>query len=104
MSKKIYDEDINMLVPWFLMASYAYYKLGVNIMPDSEFDRIARNLKKHWDNVDHMHKHLITKEMLSTQSGYSIEYTTMIKHATMIYIESLTARQYKKFQTHVKQK
>jgi len=103
MSKKIYDEDLNMLVPWFLMASYAYYRLGVNIMKDSEFDRIANNLKHNWEEVDHMHKHLITLEMLSTSSGYSIKYTNMIKHATLIYIDSLTARQYNKFQKHVKQ-
>jgi len=92
-----YDDNKDMLIPWFLMASYAYYELGMNIMPDSEFDRIARELDKHWDDVEHMHKQLITKEMLVTSSGYSIEYTNMIKHATMSYIHSLTARQVYKF-------
>ena len=92
-----YDKDKDMLVPWFLMASYAYYDLGRLIMTDSEFDNISRELEKHWDDVEHMHKHLITKEMLVTSSGYSIEYTNMIKHATHDYINSLTQRQIKKF-------
>tara|TARA_A100001515_G_scaffold113859_1_gene95205 strand:+ start:2708 stop:3019 length:312 start_codon:yes stop_codon:yes gene_type:complete len=97
MTLKVYDTNKDMLVPWFLMASYAYYELGIHIMPDAEFDRIAIELNNHWDDVDHMHKHLITKEMLATSSGYSIEYTNMIKYATQDYIKSLTKNQIRKF-------
>ncbi len=104
MSKMPYDTDKNMLVPWFLMASYAYYELGIHIMPDSEFDNIAIKLEKHWGDVEHMHKHLITKEMLATSSGYSIKYTNMIKYATRAYMRTFTKKQMKKFSTCKKAK
>ena len=104
MSKMPYDVDKNMLVPWFLMASYAYYELGLHIMSDAEFDSIAIALDKHWDDVEHMHKHLITKDMLATSSGYSIAYTNMIKYATRDYIGSLTRKQMKKFSSCKKRK
>jgi hypothetical protein len=33
--------------------------------------------------VEHMHKHLITKDDLTAGTGYAIKYTNMIKNAAI---------------------
>jgi len=54
----------NMLVPWYLMAAYTYYHLDESIITDAEFDRMAKELLKDYDTIEHRHKHLISKEEL----------------------------------------
>jgi len=89
---KPYEKDYNLLVPWFLMASYAYYDLKDDIMSDCEFDYITILLKKNWKKVKHPHKKLITLDMLNASTGYSIKYTNMIKYATTDYLEYLASQ------------
>ena len=80
---KPWEKNPNLLVPWFLMASYAYYCEGKAIMKDSDFDNLVSLLRSQWDTVVHPHKHLITTDMLDACTGYSIEYPTIVKFATM---------------------
>ena len=37
----IVDGNINMSVPWYIMAAYAYYEQDDPILEDSEFDKLA---------------------------------------------------------------
>lgn len=68
----------NMLIPRYLMYSYLYYEKNISLISDSEFDNICKDLLENWDNINHMHKHLISRESLEAGTGYDIEYTSMI--------------------------
>ena len=65
-------QNPNMLVPHFLMHSYLYYEQSESVISDSLFDTICRRLDAEWDKIEHMHKHLITREHLSSGSGFAL--------------------------------
>ena len=77
---------INRLVPFYLMSSYLYYKEDRQVLTDEDFDRLAKRLLDNWDSVDHMHKHLISKEDLQAGTGYAIKYTQRIINAAKNWI------------------
>ena len=55
---EITSKNPNMLVPWYLMAAWAYYEDDNPILSDSVFDDLAKTMHKKWDEVEHFHKHL----------------------------------------------
>ena len=56
---KPYLKNPNMLVPYYLMFSYAYYKENESLITDSEYDQICQDLITNWDNITHWHKPLL---------------------------------------------
>ena len=74
------DRNVNMTVPWFLMAAYAYYVQDDPILTDSTYDRLCRRMLEEWDKIEHMHKHLITKNDLEAGT-YLGEYPSRIEGA-----------------------
>lgn len=78
------DRNINLTVPWFLMAAYAYYVQDDPILSDSAFDRLCRRMLERWDDIEHIHKHLISKDELYGGT-YLGEYPKRVEGA----IESL---------------
>lgn len=68
----------NLMVPWYLMASYAYYVESDPILTDHEFDELAKKLSENWDDISHFHKHLITKDDLNAGT-YLGEYPERVK-------------------------
>ena len=77
---------INRLVPVYLMSSYLYYKEDRQVLTDEDFDRLAKRLLDNWDSVEHMHKHLISKEDLQAGTGYAIKYSQRIINAAKNWI------------------
>jgi len=77
---------INRLVPFYLMSSYLYYKEDRQVLTDEDFDRLAKRLLDNWDSVEHMHKHLISKEDLQAGTGYAIQYSQRIINAAKNWI------------------
>lgn len=76
----IVDSNINMSVPWYLMAAYAYYVEDDPILSDSRFDRLSRTMIEKWDQIEHMHKDHISMDDL--QAGtYLGEYPSNVKYA-----------------------
>jgi len=71
----------------YLMCSYAYYKLDKNLITDQEFDQLGKDILANYDNIEHMHKHLVTKEMLDAGT-YLGEYPNMVIGATHDYINT----------------
>jgi len=59
-------------VDLFLMASYRYYLCYESIMPDRDYDMLCRDLLTDWDAIESPHKHLITREMLESGTGYNL--------------------------------
>ena len=76
----ICDDSINMYVPWYLMAAYAYYEEDDPILSDRLFDLMAKRMLAHWDEIDHRHKNFINKDML--EGGTFVgKYPSQIKGA-----------------------
>jgi hypothetical protein len=73
------DDNINMTVPWYLMAAYAYYEEDRPILSDSYFDRLAKKMIKDWDSIDHFHKDCISKDMLEAGTFLG-EYPSRVKY------------------------
>ena len=69
------------------MSSYLYYKEDRQVLTDEEFDKLAKRLLDNWDSVEHMHKHLISKEDLQAGTGYAIQYTQRIINAAKNWME-----------------
>ena len=61
---ELFAENINMMVPYYLMASYAYYKEYDPIFSDDFFDAMAKTMLERWDDIEHMHKVYISKNDL----------------------------------------
>jgi len=69
----------------YLMCAYAYYELDKPLIEDFEFDALAKEILNNWDNIEHMHKYLLTKDML-VAGTYLGEYPNMVKGAVGNYI------------------
>lgn len=76
----ICDSNINMTVPWYIMASYAYYVEDNPILKDGMFDRLAKKILNNWDNIEHFHKHHLNKDMLEAGT-YLGEYPSRVPDA-----------------------
>jgi hypothetical protein len=77
--------DQNMVIPWLLMASYAYYCLDDCIISDGLYDTLCKEALLKWDDLDHHHKHLITKDALLAGSLCQlkdVDYPSVAKGAT----------------------
>lgn len=73
-------DNPNMLVPYYLMLSFAYYKQDDPIVSDAFYDKLARKLLKEYDNIEHYHKHLISKDALEAGSFLG-EYPSIVEGA-----------------------
>ena len=48
---ELVDDNKNMLVPWYLMASYAYYEEDNPILEDATFDRMSKVFLQYYDDI-----------------------------------------------------
>ena len=80
---RVWEENENMLIPYYLMFSYLYYEQNVSLIDDAEFDKLCKTLLEKLDNLNHMHKHLVSKESLTAGTGYDIKYTNLIKDSAI---------------------
>ena len=79
-AKKIFDENINKMIPYYLMASLAYYKQADPIFSDAFYDEMAKTILERWDDIEHYHKNLIKKDDLIAGS-YLGEYPSIVEGA-----------------------
>lgn len=70
----IKNKKFNMLIPWVLILSYGYYIRHDSIVSDTTFDLMMKTLLDNFDEVDHVHKHLITKDDLSAGTMYTLRH------------------------------
>lgn len=76
------QESLNLSVPWYLMASYAYYELDRPFLTDAVFDGLAKLMLKGWPTIQHPHKHLITEDDLKAGTLMTRDFPTIVKDAT----------------------
>ena len=67
------------------MCAYAYYEMDKPLIEYFEFDALAKEILNNWDNIEHMHKYLLTKDML-VAGTYLGEYPNIVKGAVGNYI------------------
>lgn len=82
----------DMIVPWFLMASYLYYHTNQSLLSDGYYDELSKELLSRWDQVEHRHKYLITKDDLIAGSLYRLkeeEYPMLVKAAALFLVGEL---------------
>jgi hypothetical protein len=77
---KVISNNVNMTVPYYLMASYAYYEKDDPILSDDFYDKLAKKILKQWDNIEHYHKYLLSKDMLEAGS-YIGKYPSIVLEA-----------------------
>ena len=80
---RIWEQNENMLIPYYLMFSYLYYEKNISLIDDAEFDAMCKTLLEKLDTLTHMHKHLVKKESLTAGTGYDIKYTNLIKDSAI---------------------
>ena len=80
---RIWGKNPNMLIPYYLMFSYLYYEKDIVLIDDGEFDQMCKNLYDKYDDLEHMHKNLVSKGDLTAGTGYGIKYTNIIKESAM---------------------
>lgn len=68
----------DLLVPHYLIHCAIYYRYDTNVISDRQFDLLAQQLDRHWDEVEHPHKHLIDRTALSSGGSYLI-YTLPLR-------------------------
>ncbi len=86
MGKEPLEEwGLNKLYVHYLMSSYLYYQACVDSpWSDAQFDWACKKLLRLWDDFDHDHKYLTSKESLQAGTGFSIsEYPTITKNCAM---------------------
>jgi hypothetical protein len=64
--------DNNLLVQWYLILSYAYYIEDESLVSDSEYDALCVRLLDKFDEIEHHHKHLISKDDLEAGTGFAL--------------------------------
>jgi len=77
---KVISNNVHMTVPYYLMASYAYYEKDDPILSDDFYDKLAKKILNQWDDIEHYHKHLLSKEVLEAGS-YIGKYPTIVSEA-----------------------
>lgn len=54
----------NIGVPFYLMASYAYYELDTPFLSDAAFDELAKFLLERWPTITHRHREYLDEDGL----------------------------------------
>lgn len=90
LAEQIISKNKNMVVPWYLMAAYAYYIKDDPILSDAMFDSLSIILIKNWNTIEHFHKEYITLEDLEAGTFLG-KYPSRVEHA-LKYIKRQEAK------------
>ncbi len=73
--ERFLDGKPNLLVPWYLMASYSYYHLNKSIMSDDMYDSICKRLLDsiHSFEIDHVHLYLCDDDALRAGTAFHLK-------------------------------
>lgn len=74
--EELVAKNINIAIPYYIMAAYAYYKEDDPIISDALFDRLSILILENFDSISHPHLKYITKDDLEAGT-YLGEYPKM---------------------------
>jgi NAD-dependent DNA ligase len=66
------------------MSAYAYYVEDKPLISDMEFDKLAKYIRHNYDELEHIHKHLVTIGDLDAGT-YLGQYPNRVKNAVSHY-------------------
>lgn len=69
-----------MTVPYYLMASFAYYVEDDPIFSDAFYDNLAKTILDNWDSITHRHRDVLSKDALEAGSFLG-EYPSIVEGA-----------------------
>lgn len=82
--RKTIDTNPNMMIPWWIMAAWAYQYGDDPIISDGLFDEMAIRMKRDWDKLRHRHKLLLDKKLLNSAIAmHPRKWPTMAVNAAM---------------------
>ena len=90
---KYKDMSLNLTVPWYLMAAYAYYEEDDPIINDITFDNLAKYMLANWKHIKHIHKKVVTKKDLEAGTflgKYPSRVEASLKHVRTIKYDRFT--------------
>jgi NAD-dependent DNA ligase len=74
------NKNINLAVPLYLIAAYAYYIDDDPLVSDDCFDWLAKLLQNHWDEITHHHKKYLSLDSLEAGT-YLGKYPSIVEGA-----------------------
>ena len=74
------NKNINLAVPLYLIASYAYYIEDDPVVSDDCYDWLAKLIKDNWETINHFHKKYLTEDQLSAGT-YLGDYPSIVQGA-----------------------
>ena len=69
-----YSNNINLAIPWYLMASYLYYQRDISLISDAEYDEMCRDILENYPRIEHRHKYLVDVDALAAGTGFQIDW------------------------------
>lgn len=88
-----WDRALSWKFSIFIVSSFLYYQMNRSIITDSEYDRLAQEILAGYNDLSHIHKHLVTIDMLEAGTAFSIrEYPRMITHAAYHALDAFRER------------
>lgn len=86
--KELLETNLNVSVSWWLICSFAYYRLDTSLISDGLFDYINNLISDNYSSIEHVNKDLVTPERLSVGSGYDIvNFPQRVQSATYRLID-----------------
>ena len=85
-AEAIISKNENMMVPWYLMASYLYYVKDQSIFTDAYFDELCVRMLDSWGKIKHFHKKHVDIESLKAGTGFTLtekSTPTRVKYAAI---------------------
>lgn len=71
---RLVSANKHLLVPWYLILSYAYYYRDASLVSDELYDRICKDLSAAIDayEIEHRHMRLCNQDALAAGTAYHI--------------------------------
>lgn len=91
-ARDCFKKNKNSCISWWMSASYAYYARYESLLSDEAYDKMSKYILDNYDSLEHEHKHLITKEMLSAGTAYNLkeyDYPMVVKVTTEDFIKAV---------------
>lgn len=67
------EKHPGVMVAWYLMTSYLYYKHDISLLPDDDYDRLCKRLLDGWSSIKHPHKKRLDLDSLKAGTGYALK-------------------------------
>jgi len=72
------------------MASYLYYVKDISPIDDSQYDEVCKQLILKYQDIEHQHGHLITKDALHAGTAFHLrdaDYPKMVQCAAYAWVD-----------------